>query len=86
MLISKFNLENIEAKIENFEKGNNITLPELFRIFLQKYNGVFTPKTKFRIGKTSSYIKYFFGIDCKQYGFEKLEISEWIEKDIFPHR
>lgn len=84
MLISKFNVENIEAKIEIFEKGNNITLPKQYRTFLHKYNGGFTPKTKFRIGKTSSYIEYFFGIDCKQFGFEKLEISEWIEKDILP--
>lgn len=54
MLISKFNLENIKNKVSNFEKTYSITLPEQYKNFLWKYNGGYTPKTEFTVGKINS--------------------------------
>ena len=61
MLISKFNTKNICKYILTFEKCNSIVFPKQYRFFLERYNGGYTPKTKFRINKISSDIRGFYG-------------------------
>ena len=51
MLISKFANCNVSDRIEEMEKEYNITLSDQYRYFLCKYNGGYTPKTKFNTGK-----------------------------------
>jgi hypothetical protein len=84
MLISKFNIKDIETKIAFFEKSNNIKLPDQYKTFLCKYNGGYTPKTKFKVGKISSDIRVFYGIYCSEYGFDEVDIPEWVEKELLP--
>ncbi len=62
MLISKFNTENVEEKIEAFEKKFNFKFPEEYCGFLLKYNGGRTVKTNFR-KKVSSDLEGLYGFD-----------------------
>ena len=59
MLISKFNNHNIEDQIICMEKEYSIVIPVQYKVFLHKYNGGYTPKTKFRVGKISSDVRGF---------------------------
>ena len=54
MLISKFLNSNVEEKIAAIERKYEIILPAQYKKFLDKYNGGYTPKTKFKAGKISS--------------------------------
>ena len=71
MLISKFAGENMDDRIAGFEKRYNIALPDLYKKFLSKYNGGYTPKTKFKIG------------DIKL-GYDSIEIRKWIKENVLP--
>ena len=51
MLISKFSNYNVEEKIIDLERQYEIILPTQYKNFLHKYNGGYTPKTKFKAGK-----------------------------------
>lgn len=59
MLISKFSNCNVEEKIIDIEKQYKIILPTQYKNFLHKYNGGYTPKTKFKVGKISSDLRGF---------------------------
>lgn len=84
MLISKFANCNVNDRIEEMEKKYNITLPDQYRNFLCKYNGGYTPKTKFKVGKISSDIRGFYGIGNEKLSFNTVNLKEWIDKSLMP--
>lgn len=84
MLISKFLNCNVEEKIIDIEMQYDIILPTQYKNFLHKYNGGFTPKTKFKVGKTSSDLRGFFGIGDVKLSLDNVELGEWVEKNSFP--
>jgi hypothetical protein len=86
MLISKFEADNIHKKIADFEEKHNITLPNVYKSFLEKYNGGYTPKTSLKIGKISSNIKLFYGLgEADGYGLDRIyELDEWLERKLLP--
>jgi len=51
---------------------------------LHKYNGGYTPKTKFKAGKISSDLRGFFGIGGVKLSLDDVEIGDCLEKNIFP--
>lgn len=91
MLISKFDNTNIGEYIERFQSQNNIILPDEYKIFLLKYNGGMTPKTKFNINKVSSDIRYFYGLGNvdEDYNLQYLidkkdEFQSYLEEKMLP--
>lgn len=90
MLITKFNTENIDKIIEEFEKRNDIQLPKMYRCFLINYNGGITVETSFRLNKISSDIVGFYGLGKVDDAFSLNEfeqmgiLSDYIEKGILP--
>lgn len=84
MLISKFSNCNVEEKIIDIERRYEIILPTQYKNFLHKYNGGYTPKTKFKVGKISSDLRGFFGIGDVKLSLDNVELEEWLEKNIFP--
>lgn len=88
MLISKFNNENIENEIKYLEEKFNFKFPEVYRKFLLKYNGGYTPKTNFKINKVSSDIRGFFGLGNANINYnlfkEDESFKEYILKKIVP--
>lgn len=90
MLISKFDMINMEQKIDALQEQFGITLPEQYRIFLSKYNGGETPETSFRIAGVSSDLRGSFGVGISDTGFQfeqyfdTEEISEMIAEGMFP--
>jgi hypothetical protein len=62
VLISKFDNTDIERLIDEYEAKRKFIFPEQYKVFLLKYNGGSTPVTKFKIGKTSSDLKGFYGL------------------------
>ena len=51
MLISKFNNHNIEDQIICMEKEYSIVIPVQYKVFLHKYNGGYTLKRNFELGR-----------------------------------
>lgn len=85
MLISKFDTENIEAKVQELEEKYGITLPEQYREFLLKYNGGETPKTEFKIGKEDSDVRAFFGLGDVAYSMsEEAYLEDLVKKQLLP--
>ncbi|MBD5087947.1 MAG: SMI1/KNR4 family protein [Clostridiales bacterium] len=94
MLISKFDTNEIEKKIEEFENKLQISLPEEYIKFMTKYNGGKTPETEFRISKVnckiSSDVNGFYGMGQvdEDYSFDRLMnnqlIEEFIEDEMIP--
>lgn len=84
MLISKFLNCNVEERIIDIERQYEIKLPTQYKVFLNKYNGGYTPKTKFKVGKISSNLKGFYGMGNVKLGLENIELVEWIEKSVLP--
>ncbi len=84
MLISKFLNCNVEDKIINMEKKCGIILPIQYRRFLYKYNGGYTPKTKFKAGKVTSDVKGFFGIGDVKLSLDTIELGVWLENNVLP--
>lgn len=82
MLISRFDTDEIEKKIEGFESKLQICLPEVYKKFLRKYNGGKTPKTEFRINKVSSDVRGFYGVGQvdKDYSFNGLIDNKIIDE------
>lgn len=77
MLISKFSKENISVGINEFESDIGLTLPLEYARFLEKYNGGFTPKTKWT-GKNKSDIRGFLGIGV---GDEYWNLEEEVKRE-----
>lgn len=85
MLISKNDIQNIEEKVEEFERKYNIVLPEKYRNFLLRYNGGETPDTYYKNGRRKEYIRGFYGIGEFLYSFASLPyLDDFIEKDYLP--
>lgn len=84
MLISRFNNENVEIEIVNLEKRYDISIPDQYKRFLIHYNGGDTPETKFRVGKSASDIRGFYGVGNVDLSLSKIELDEWIEHDLIP--
>ena len=84
MLISKFSNYDIKEKVVDMEKRYEIILPTQYKNFLQKYNGGYTPKTKFKVGRVSSDVRGFFGIGDVKLSLDTIELEEWLEKNVFP--
>lgn len=84
MLISKFMNSNVEEKVMNFEKRYKIILPTQYKIFLYKYNGGYTPKTKFKVGKISSDLRGFYGIGDVKLSFDEADLERWLGEDLVP--
>ena len=61
MLISKNVNDCICEKIKELELKYGITLSQDYKVFLIKYNGGDTPKTKFSRGEIKTDIRRFFG-------------------------
>lgn len=60
MLISKFKIDDINDEVNSLENIYEIVLPKQYKRFILNYNGGYTPKTKFKIGKISFDIRGFF--------------------------
>lgn len=84
MLISKFSNCNVEEKIIDIERQYEIILPTQYKNFLHKYNGGYTPKTKFKVGKISSDLRGFFGVGDVKLSLDDVELEDCLEKNIFP--
>ncbi len=86
MLISKFNNHNIDNSVEiaKLENKYGIILPYQYREFMCRYNGGYTPKTKFRIGTISSDMRGFYGIGNVKMSFNTIQLNEWIENKTLP--
>lgn len=85
MLISRFSVENSNDKVvSEIETQYKIALPQEYRTFLCKYNGGYTPKTKFKVGRVSSDIRGFYGGDSAKLNFQNFNLEEWIESGLFP--
>lgn len=88
MLISKFDTNNIENKILQFEKEYGISLPGQYKNFLLKYNGGYTPKTKFSVEDDSSSMEGFYGIGEVDMSLDKSYkskyITAWIKRGLLP--
>ena len=80
MLISKFSNCNVEEKVIDIERQYKIILPTQYKNFLHKYNGGYTPKTKFKVGKISSDLRGFFGIGDVKLSLDDIELGDWLEK------
>lgn len=84
MLISKFSNCNVEEKITDIERQNEIILPVQYKNFLHRYNGGYTPKTKFKAGEISSDLQGFFGVGNVKLSLDDVELGDFLEKNIFP--
>ena len=90
MLISKFDLTDIEQHINEYELKNAVTFPAQYKEFLLKFNGGNTPKTKFKINRVSSNLKGFYGLgnagEFLNYRlFDRMgKIEEFLEDEMLP--
>jgi hypothetical protein len=83
MLISKFG-NCSDKEINKLEEKIGIRLPDLYKDFLIRYNGGDTPKTKVKIGKTSTNVRGFYGLGNVSMSFEELDLNEWHDRKMLP--
>lgn len=84
MLISRFSAEDSGARVAEMEAKYGVRLPAEYRAFLCKYNGGFTPKTRFEIGGAASDLRGFFGGGSAKLNFGNINLEGWIEGKLFP--
>lgn len=84
MLISKFGNNDVIDKIIDMEKEYDIILPNQYKDFLCKYNGGYTPKTKFKIRNVSSDIRGFYGVGNVELSLNDIELEKWVDKGVLP--
>lgn len=84
MLISRFGAEDSVARVAEMEARYGMRLPPEYRAFLCKYNGGFTPKTSFRVGKAASDLRGFFGGGSAKLNFGNLHLDGWVAGKLFP--
>lgn len=84
MLIVRFGGEDTEDRIRQLEARYDLTLPQPYRNFLLRYNGGFTPKTRFRRGRLSSDLRGFYGLGPVALSLETLPLNQWLERDLLP--
>lgn len=81
MLIARFDIENIESFLIEFESNYNFKFPEIYKKFLIKYNGGYTPQTNFKINKLSSDLNGFYGLGHVDEYLSYSVIDDYILKD-----
>lgn len=84
MLIAKFGTDGVSDEISKIESRYSITFPKQYKDFLLRYNGGYTPKTKFRAKGISSDIKGFYGLGAVGLSISQEMISAWIPQKLFP--
>lgn len=84
MLISKFKNENSVHEMELIEKKYAFRFPSQYKAFVDKYNGGYTPKTKFKVGRISSDIVGFYGFGNSKMKISEEAIKEAIRNGMFP--
>ncbi len=84
MLISKFKNENSIHEMELIEKKYVFHFPSQYKTFVDKYNGGYTPKTKFKVGRISSDVVGFYGFANSEMKISEEMINEAIRNDVFP--
>lgn len=85
MLISKQDTQNTDAVLAEFEQQLPFALPDAYRQFLLKYNGGDTPETRFKSGKISSDVRYFYGLGNVGYDLQKIvDLDEFLAAGILP--
>lgn len=84
MLISKFDPADAAPGIAALEEQLSITLPRQYRDFLLRYNGGYTPKTRFRINGVSSDLRGFWGFGSAGLAMDHSLAKEWLPKGMFP--
>ncbi|MCI8575918.1 MAG: SMI1/KNR4 family protein [Bacilli bacterium] len=84
MLISRFENYDVENEISKVESHYSFVFPQQYKDFLLKYNGGFTPKTKFKANGISSDIKGFYGFGTVELSIKREFIEEWIPNKLFP--
>ena len=84
MLISKFPNCNVQQRIVDIEKQYCIVLPVQYKKFLHKYNGGYTPKTKFAVRGISSDLRGFFGVGDVALSLDKLKLGGCLQDNLLP--
>ncbi len=84
MLISRFSNNNAEERVVELESRFHISLPKQYRNFLCKYNGGDTPNTDLKAGRASTVVRAFYGFGEVYYSFDKMDLSQWIDHNVFP--
>lgn len=86
MLISKFECNEIERHMKEFENDYGVSFPKQYKNFLMLYNGGETPNTKFRIAKISSDLSGFFGLGnvAKEFHLRFFINSDFITDGMIP--
>ena len=88
--IFPFDKTGVSEALAQFEKNQDILLPEEYRTFLINYNGGNTLQTSFKIKKESSDIRAFYGFENAdyeynfQYFLDHDFLSDYIEVDYLP--
>lgn len=84
MLISKFGGEDLEEALQSLEARCGIALPSPYRTFLLRYNGGYTPKTRFRAKGISTDVRGFFGAGPVRLPLDGEPLERWVEQALFP--
>lgn len=84
MLIAKFDNSNVAEKIAILESQYHFAFPQQYKEFLLRYNGGYTPRTKFKIKRISTDLKGFYGIGTAELSLKQENIEVWIKKRLFP--
>ena len=84
MLIVKFQTCGVADEISKIESQFTIKFPEQYKDFLLRYNGGYTPKTKFKAKGISSDVRGFYGVGAVALSVSEEMISSWIHQKLFP--
>lgn len=84
MLIAKFENSQVSEELSKIEGQYQITFPESYRNFLYRYNGGYTPRTKFKVKKISSNVKGFYGLGKVKLSVNQEMLEKWIPQKLFP--
>jgi len=84
MLIAKFDNYGVADELSKVEIQYNIKFPQQYKDFLLRYNGGFTPKTKFKANGVSSNIQGFYGFGPVGLSIKQEIVEEWMPQKLFP--
>ena len=84
MLIAKFQTCGVADEISKIESQYAIKFPEQYKDFLLRYNGGYTPKTKFKAKGISSDVRGFYGVGAVGLSASQEVISSWVHQKLFP--
>ena len=84
MLIAKFQTCNVADEISRMESQYAIKFPDQYQDFLLRYNGGYTPKTKFKAKGILSDVRGFYGVGAVGLSVSQEVISSWVHQKLFP--